>query len=289
MSYVILDLEFNGTYSKKLKKFVNEIIEFGAIKFDKNLNIIDKFSMVIKPCIGKKLNFRVKELTNISQDELSNGFGFEYALDKFRDFLGSGILITWGITDIQVLIQNYKYYNNSIRIPFIKKFMDLQLYCQEIIKYNETQQLGLTTATKLLNIDDIYIEHHRALDDSFLAFKCFEKIYNKKAVLNYIQNCDCDEFFERMNFKVSFIKNLNHPIIDKKELKFVCNECNNEAIRISEWQQKNSYHLAKFKCPDCGLEFTGKLQLKLTYNGLVVKKSIISNSKFTKIGDKHEI
>ena len=53
MNYVILDLEFNRTYSKKLKKFVNEIIEFGAIKFDKNLNIIDKFSMVIKPCIGK--------------------------------------------------------------------------------------------------------------------------------------------------------------------------------------------------------------------------------------------
>ena len=35
MNFVILDLEWNGTYSRRLKGFMNEIIEFGAVKVDK--------------------------------------------------------------------------------------------------------------------------------------------------------------------------------------------------------------------------------------------------------------
>ena len=49
MSYVILDLEWNGSYSKVLHKFVNEIIEIGAVKLDENLKVIDTFKQLIKP------------------------------------------------------------------------------------------------------------------------------------------------------------------------------------------------------------------------------------------------
>ena len=34
MSYVILDLEWNSAYSRQEHRFVNEIIEFGAVKVD---------------------------------------------------------------------------------------------------------------------------------------------------------------------------------------------------------------------------------------------------------------
>ena len=70
MNFVILDLEWNGSYSKRDKKFYNEIIEFGAVKTDSNLNIIDTFSMLVTPTIGKKLNSRIKALTNITNEEL---------------------------------------------------------------------------------------------------------------------------------------------------------------------------------------------------------------------------
>ena len=40
-TYVILDLEWNGTYSRRIKGFINEIIEFGAAKVDESLNILD--------------------------------------------------------------------------------------------------------------------------------------------------------------------------------------------------------------------------------------------------------
>ena len=59
MNFVILDLEWNPSYSKKLKGFINEIIEFGAIKVNSDLEIIDTFSALVRPQIGKKLNEKI--------------------------------------------------------------------------------------------------------------------------------------------------------------------------------------------------------------------------------------
>ena len=66
MEYVILDLEWNGTFSKKLKGFFNEIIEFGAVRLDHTLKRLDSFSMpLVRPQIGKRISGKVKTLTNI--------------------------------------------------------------------------------------------------------------------------------------------------------------------------------------------------------------------------------
>lgn len=72
MSYVILDLEWNGSYSKVLHKFVNEIIEIGAVKLDDELNVCDTFTMLVAPKIGKKLCSKVKQLTKITNEELKD-------------------------------------------------------------------------------------------------------------------------------------------------------------------------------------------------------------------------
>lgn len=53
MDFIIMDLEWNNTYARKTKGFINEIIEIGAVKLDENLNFKDKFSCLIKPQIGK--------------------------------------------------------------------------------------------------------------------------------------------------------------------------------------------------------------------------------------------
>ena len=51
MEFAILDLEWNGAYSKRLKRFINEIIEFGAVRVDEHLNIVDTFEVLIFPLI----------------------------------------------------------------------------------------------------------------------------------------------------------------------------------------------------------------------------------------------
>ena len=54
MNFVILDLEWNGTYSRRLKGFMNEIIEFGAVKVDECLHVLDTFDALVRPQVGKK-------------------------------------------------------------------------------------------------------------------------------------------------------------------------------------------------------------------------------------------
>lgn len=54
MNFVILDLEWNGTYSRRIKSFINEIIEFGAVKVDEQLHIIDTFEALVRPQVGKE-------------------------------------------------------------------------------------------------------------------------------------------------------------------------------------------------------------------------------------------
>lgn len=106
MSYVILDLEWNGSYSKVLHKFVNEIIEIGAVKLDDELNVCDTFTMLVAPKIGKKLCSKVKQLTKITNEELKDeGVSFIRAISLFSDFLGDGVLMTWSDSDLHALIE----------------------------------------------------------------------------------------------------------------------------------------------------------------------------------------
>lgn len=53
MDYVIFDLEWNNAYDYKEKKGVNEIIEIGAVRLDKDLNISDTFTQLVKPKLSK--------------------------------------------------------------------------------------------------------------------------------------------------------------------------------------------------------------------------------------------
>ena len=53
MNYIVLDLEWNSAYHKKQGRFVNEIIQIGAVKLDDKFNIIDTFLVYIKSEIDK--------------------------------------------------------------------------------------------------------------------------------------------------------------------------------------------------------------------------------------------
>lgn len=89
MHYIIMDLEWNTTYARRIKGFLNEVIEIGAVMLDDNLNIIDEFSCFVKAQVGKKLRSSVKRLTSISNEDLDSGMLFTRAMSKFRDWIGS--------------------------------------------------------------------------------------------------------------------------------------------------------------------------------------------------------
>ena len=181
MEYVILDFEFNGVYSDKLKRYFNEIIDIGAIKVNQDMKIIDEFSVLVRPVVGKNVNKYVQDLTQLTMEELTvNGIPFQKMVSKFKDFISDATLITWGISDMQVLSDNYKYFFGTGNLGFIKRFLNLQSYCEEKLNLGSSQKLGLSTALNSLNIEVDQGKVHQAIYDSFLAYECFKRLFNRE-------------------------------------------------------------------------------------------------------------
>lgn len=70
MQYIVMDLEWNGGYSRKAHGYFNEIIEVGAVRLDESLQVIDRFHAAIRPVVSRKLSDIVTDLTNITPEEL---------------------------------------------------------------------------------------------------------------------------------------------------------------------------------------------------------------------------
>jgi DNA polymerase III alpha subunit (gram-positive type) len=130
MTFVILDLEWNGAYSRRLKGFINEIIEFGAVKVDEQFRIIDTFEALIRPQVGKKISGKIRTLTSITNEDLEAGLQFMQVTARFGKWAGDSVLMTWGKSDILVLIENFRYFGGGRRIPFLKRYVNLQDYCE---------------------------------------------------------------------------------------------------------------------------------------------------------------
>ncbi|HBE15474.1 MAG TPA: exonuclease [Ruminococcaceae bacterium] len=273
MEYIILDLEFNGTYSKHRHKFVNEIIEFGAVKCDEQLNIIETFSELVKPQISKKLNSHVSALTHITIDELKKcNNTFSHVMSKFRKFLGDGVLMTWSNSDVLVLIENYKYFYGNDKLPFMKYYVNAQKYCERALGYHDkARQLGLSTCAEMLGVSFEDDSLHRAYNDAELTAACFKALYDKDLLQQFIYTCD-DDFYRRINFKNYNICDLKDPGVDKREMFFNCENCGRRALRRSKWRLKNRSFRANFRCLRCHRDFEGRIIFKQCYDHVDVTK-----------------
>lgn len=278
MDIVILDLEWNGSYSKKVHHYVNEIIEFGAVKIDEGLNIKDTFSMLVKPEIGKKLSSHIASLTHIDNDELfKKGESFKTATEKFTEFAKNSIILTWGTSDILTLMDNYNYYTGDSEIPFLKYYCNLQEYCEyELGAHNPASQLGLQNCADMLNIKSDEQDLHRAYTDAILSLKCLKMVYDKGKFKKYIYKAD-DEFYNKVTFKNKQITDINNPLVDRSQLYFICDDCQIRAEQLTHFKVKNKNFVAKFRCPKCRKQFNGRISMRLKFDGITIKKKTFLN------------
>lgn len=274
MNIVILDLEWNGSFSRRKKKYVNEIIEFGAVKCDEDLNVIDTFSLFVKPQISKKLSSIIKDLTTITDDNLTDGVTFMRAASLFRKWAGDSVVMTWGTADILALVENFRYFNDSTEIPFLSYYCDLQAYADRVVVGEKGEQPGLLKVAELLGVDFSEITHHRAAGDSIVTLKVLEKIYDKEKIKEFIKVCD-KEFYDRITFKTTYISDIKSPKIRRSYMRFICPKCKGKCERGTDWQVKNKSFRADFKCASCGYVFSGRVTLKEKYEGIVVNKKAI--------------
>ncbi len=273
MNYIIMDLEWNNAYVKSTKKFINEIIEIGAVKLNEDLEIVDTYSELIKPVVSKKLRSRIKDLTHITNEEVFAGKPFEEAIYRLEEWVGKdAIIMTWGDTDVRTMLTNFKYFLKKDRIDFIKNYADLQRFCQCFINMENVQQAGLSYAAECLQIDAEKYPHHRALDDSLLSAECFKKVYDKEKLSDFIKVCDAD-FYARLAFKPYVIKSKNDPLIDKNLFNCYCDICGGKVETLKKWKFMNQSFRGIFYCEKCNREFRVNLRIKKFYDRLDIKRN----------------
>lgn len=273
MYFVIMDLEWNNSFNKMTQKFMNEIIEIGAVKLDEQLNEVGKFSELIRPVISKKLRSRIKNLTNISNEEVRTGRPFEEVIRDFEEWVGDdAVVMSWGDTDLRTLLTNFKWFLKKNSVTFIDKYADLQKYCQCFINMENVQQAGLSYAAECLEIDPEKYPHHRALDDSVLSAECFKKVYNEEKFNEFIKICDKD-FYGRLLFHPYVIKNKNDPLIDKNQFNCFCEICGGKVETVKKWKFMNQSFRGIFYCANCDREFKVSLRFKKFYDYIDIKRS----------------
>ena len=273
MYYIIMDLEWNNSYMKSAQRFVNEIIEVGAVKLDENLNTVSTFSEIIKPVLSKKLRSRIKNLTNISNDDIKAGKPFATVIREFEKWVGdNSVVLSWGDTDIRTLLTNIKCFLNKEDISFIRKYADLQRYCQNFINMENVQQAGLSYAAECLQIDAEKFPHHRALDDSLLSAECFKKTFNKEKLNEFIKECD-EDFYARLAFHPYVIRKKDDPLIDKNVFNCVCDICGGNVKVIKKWKFSNQSFRGIFYCGKCDREFRVSLRIKKFYDRIDIKRN----------------
>lgn len=268
-----MDLEWNNAYMKSTKNFINEIIEIGAVKLNEQLEIVDTYSELIKPAVSKKLRTRIKDLTHITNEDVLAGKPLEEAVSQFEEWVGEDALfMTWGDTDVRTMLTNFKCFLKKDKIDFIKKYADLQRFCQCFINMENVQQAGLSYAAECLQIDAEKYPHHRALDDSLLSAECFKKVYNKEKLNEFIKVCD-DEFYARLAFKPYVIKSKNDPLIDKNLFNCYCDICGGKVETLKKWKFMNQSFRGIFYCEKCNREFRVNLRIKKFYDRLDIKRN----------------
>lgn len=114
MNYIVFDLEWNQPYSNDISfmkrtkmPLTGEIIQIGAVKLNEKMDIIDHFTMFIKPQYLPRMHKHVRELTGITTHELNHGVPFKTAMQYFQKWCGDEyMLLSWGSDDILILREN---------------------------------------------------------------------------------------------------------------------------------------------------------------------------------------
>lgn len=273
MNYIIIDLEWNNAYNYTNKTGMNEIIEIGAVKLNSSLRIEETFKQLVKPQISRKISSHCKKITHITIDELNAGTPFVNAMIEFRRWCKDDfVLLSWSMSDLYVLADNFKKLWSIDEMTFIKKYADVQKYCQSYIESENDNQISLANCAEKfgININD---ELHRALADCVLAAKCFSHVYDKNSFMQYIHDCDKD-FFCKLLFKSYYLSSPVDNGFDLYSLSFECPICSQILKIKKDFDFSNNTFYSLGYCKPCKKHFRIAVRAKQNYNEIVVSKKI---------------
>ncbi len=278
MNYIILDLEWDSVYYRPEKRFINQILQIGAVKLDKSHKVIDTFSVNICSEISKKVTSRFAKLTGITSEIMRAGIPFKEAVEQYNAFASdSKVTMTWSNSDLYTIIENEELLlKDGVKFQ-MNGYLDLQKLVQQELYtkgYESKNQISLEAAAEFMGIDTEEFELHTALDDCRLSARLFELCYNDERFLKLVRDTKNPDFYARLRFKSYPISDINDENIKHSELEFNCPKCKEKARKLNPWKYRNRWFMANFKCDSCGFKFSGRVAFKKTFDDLQVKHKV---------------
>lgn len=275
MTFLIVDLEWNGAWSKRAHGYFNEIIEIGAVRLTETMEETGRFHAVIRPQVSKKLSSIVTDLTNITEEELSDGTSFYKAMAGLRRFAGEGdrVLVTWSTTDLSVLMENCRFFTGDDRPVGFTHYADLQAYCQKQLDIDASRQPGLDSICARLGISEEGYSLHRAPDDACLTAEICRRMYEPEAFAPFLRPMDA-EFFARARFKVTPITDSRSPYLPASVWEFVCPDCGRPLRPAHPFTVRGRAFLADMTCRSCKKRYTARVQARLKYEGPEIRRKL---------------
>ncbi len=278
MNYIILDLEWDSMYFPPEKRFINHILQIGAVKLDESRRVVDTFSVNIRSDISKKVSSRFAKLTGITTEIMRAGLPFKEAVESYNAFCGDAdVVMTWSNSDLYTIIENEELLLKG-EVKFeMKGYLDLQKLVQQELYtkgYESKNQISLEAAAEFMNINTEEFELHTALDDCRLSAKLFELCYDSERFAKLVRDAKSPDFYARLRFKPYPISDINDKSIKRSELEFDCPQCKQRARKLNPWKYRNRWFVANFKCDSCGFRFNGRVAFKKTFDDLQVKHKV---------------
>jgi DNA polymerase III alpha subunit (gram-positive type) len=179
MDYIVLDLEWNQSLSPQRMirdpfNLSGEIIQFGAVKIDnlEDLNIVDRYSEIVRPVYYSKMNKHVTEVTELTDDDLAQGRLFTEVYPEFLEWCGDDYsFITWGDADIFMLEDNMSIHEMDIDV--LPECYDVQLLFDDQVT-QEDRNFALSYAMWKFDIKPE--RTHDALNDAINTVAVMRKL-----------------------------------------------------------------------------------------------------------------
>ena len=191
MNYIVLDLEWNQSpegREQENPQIPFEILQIGAVKLDRDLNVTDQFCERIRPVVYPEIHYKIQEILRLNPEDYQSARTFPQVVRDFFSWCGPySYFCTWGPSDLTELQRNLKYHGIESPFLFPLFFYDIQKIFSIVYEDRKTRR-NLEFAVDYLGIskDDGF---HDALSDARYASMVMKHISKRDIFKNYSIDC----------------------------------------------------------------------------------------------------
>ena len=159
--------------------YLNEILSFGAVRFDRTGHIADRFYSLVRPDYVEYLHPVVLESLKLNRSELAEALPFSEVFSEFLSYVDGSSVFTWGGSDESALKQNERLKGSAGSEPGrVPPMFDIQPFICRSLGVSKPYP-GLGTVLRSAGLDSPGLRHN-ALSDAEDTVRILRMLADRK-------------------------------------------------------------------------------------------------------------